>query len=217
MCNDKIGELRAGLNQLKSTFISPKVYLSDYFSDLKAQIIIACENFIKEQNDVNNEASIEALTFKSQMINEIKTFEQECQINLQSHSLQDESFRKAISDSIRTIEANLREFESNTKNTPLLLVSQPKENEEQIFDKLTSNPSISTNDYFVFDTEESISETLLLIQRAIFSSKSALFLSKDCDFMEVLSEEEMSKQVTSFGALIIIQDEFICNNELGPG
>ena len=218
MFSDKIfGELKASLNQLKSTFISPKLYLSDYFSDLKGQIIVECENFIKEQNDINNEASVKAIDFKSQMISEIKVFEQECQINLQSHSLLDENFRKTISDSIKTIEANLKEFESNSDNKPLLIVSQPKDDDELIFSKLTSNPNISTNEYLLFDVGETINETLLLIQRAIFSNKSALFLSKGCDFISSLGEEEMASEVTSFGVIVIIQDEFICKNELGSG
>ncbi len=108
-----IQELKSELESLKRAFESPLSYLFDYFKSLSSKIDLAAET-CKNKNglEINDSKYKKINDIRTNMINQIQSYENECYLNLKK----DTDFAQAIKKGFDLIELKLREFELNFSN-----------------------------------------------------------------------------------------------------
>lgn len=76
-------ELKPILNDLKSALNGPKIYLVNHFDQLRSQIDIACQTYLKA-DDLTAENKEKAQKQQQDMINEVDLFQKKCLANLET-------------------------------------------------------------------------------------------------------------------------------------
>lgn len=104
--------LKADLNNLKSVIKSPRLYLCDYFSELRNTIDIQCES--SEQNEATQSFETQSL-----LINEVDAAEKECLSKLNNNFL--------TNGILKQVKHVMTAIEVNSKTNAL--VDSPKLNE----------------------------------------------------------------------------------------
>ena len=133
-------QFKTELSQLMQVYKSLPLYVSDYFSELRNKVDIACQYFLINQNDASNEKSIQALDNQVLIIEKLKKFESNCLENLDEVNLQE------ASELIEMIETD-----ENTINASLLLTCLMKI-QKQIFLNKTFI-FVDTNSTLLKDTQ----------------------------------------------------------------
>ena len=139
------------LEQLKLLLEFPRLYISNYFSDLRTQIDLAF--FAKELAINNSEQLIELRKYWNDMIYKLNSFEEKCLI------------RRSIT-----------KFKELTKETNQMfkLVESKLDLIKQISDEEQSNEIILELDDLVYDE-------LAKIEKILFLNKTIIFLNKSED------------------------------------
>ena len=96
--------LKSDLNNLKSVIKSPRLYLSDYFTELRNKIDIQCETTIRKAV----EKTREQLEHQSLLIEEVNSFEKECFLRLDKNGLLSNAILKQVKTLMTTIESNYK-------------------------------------------------------------------------------------------------------------
>lgn len=100
---ETVEQLKTYLNNLKSVIKSPRLYLSDFFTDLRNTIDIQCESSIQKLTD--DEAS-KSLEWQSLLISEVDAFEKECLSKLNNNGVLTNSLIKQVKHVMTAIEVN---------------------------------------------------------------------------------------------------------------
>ena len=106
-----IQELKTEIESLKRAFESPLSYLFDYFKSLSSKIDLAAET-CKNNLDINDLKYKKINEIRTNMINQIQSYENECYLNLKK----DTDFIQAIKKGFDLIELKLKEFELNFRS-----------------------------------------------------------------------------------------------------
>lgn len=106
-----IQELKTEIESLKRAFESPLSYLFDYFKSLSSKIDLAAET-CKNNLDINDLKYKKINEIRTNMINQIQSYENECYLNLKK----DADFAQAIKKGFDLIELKLKEFELNFRS-----------------------------------------------------------------------------------------------------
>ncbi len=147
------------LSQLTQIYRNLPMFVSDYFTELRNKIDIACQYFLIHQSETFSEASIQALDNQVLIIEEIKAFEKICQENLNKINLQE------AYELIESVETKLI-----VRSTILAYLSK--------------------------------------IKKQIFHNKTYIFLERNSSLLK-----DTQLAFGSFGALVIVNDEFISDEE----
>ena len=101
-----IKQLKEELEALKYAYEVPRVHLVDYISRLTNTVDIAFEKYQIELDDRKSKESIEAYSSQMEIVDRIKSFEQECLDNLPTNEFE-EGFSKSVLEKIQQFELEL--------------------------------------------------------------------------------------------------------------
>lgn len=206
-----INRLYDELNMLKYMLESPDSFISNFFSDLKAEVDLA---FTKQLiNDANNKHMYKLNETYTQMIERIDLFEKECLNNQTTNSFNNEIVQELnesielvtskITNMYRHINENderpLKRFQINHmnilhKNLYIDLLFQIEDSNNQSFSQMD-------------DLEQEISD---LIHEQMFKIEKILFMNKTIMFLEKTKpkDKHLATDIT-VGKLVFITNEYI--------
>lgn len=107
-----MNELETMLSELESAVNSPKLYIVNYFDDVRNQIDIRCQTYLNK-DDLTAEVREKAMEQQGQMISEVDLLQKQCLSNFETISLEELEQRLDIlkverSDaSVRLVEKDL--------------------------------------------------------------------------------------------------------------
>jgi Leucine-rich repeat (LRR) protein len=138
-----MSSITSDLNKLKQICQIPKLYLANYFSDLRRDIDL---EFSKKLQINNHELSI-----WNSMIDKINSFEQECISNINLNAKQQEFIQTldSIHDSIQKNDSNHDEKKKLIQNEEINILKYLFKNKSIAY---TNNKLIIISDAFIFDT-----------------------------------------------------------------
>ena len=191
MTNYQFVHLTKSIEELEIILNAPRVYLSNYFSDLKNEIDLGAAilaNFkTKSANIQLQTAEIDTIYNEQTLfINQIESFENTCLNSIQLFELADQ-----------------------TKQTIDLLKLKMIE-----FGKYLSRPDseITKSNQTFQEIENAVQQSCYKLQQRLFSNKCLLFLNKKT--LKKFGVEESLLASLSIGILLFIQDQFISQTKI---
>lgn len=200
--NQILNELKVHYEQLKKLFDSPRLYMGNYFADLRSEIDIA---FIKmNQNEQSIEVKHKLNDSWFQMIENVNTFETEC-FKLRSTNTFNLDFSQEVREKIELINIILND-----------LTNQIIAEENQINETSSQQQQQSSND----SDEDSFLETANLIYEEIYKIEKILMMNKTLVFLDKSNWTDTSlfdfmNNRISFGKLLCIQNEYFGSQSIG--
>ena len=183
--NEKLGKIRSGLGQLHLIFERPRIYLHNYFANLKHEVDITCQLYINSQSIEQKKFNSQSERFKLYanniklaldhqilLIEKIANFEQECYDGLSS----DDKLELTV-------------------QIPKILQSV----EYKINDPLWAEENACKIDELLY-------RMLSRLHKLIFLNSTIFFLTK---------EELSRLKIASFGMLVLICGEFFDTRVIG--
>lgn len=192
--NSKIlNELKLHSEQLKKLFDSPRLYMSNYFADLRSEVDFA---FMKlNQNEPSIEVKHKLNDSWFQMIENVNTFETEC-FKLRSTNTFNEDFSQEVREKIELIDCILNDL-----------------NSQIAFDEPVSDQCLVDNNAKPDQEEDSFVEITNLIYEEIYKIEKILMMNKTLIFLDKTNWtdtslfDRMNNRIT-FGKLFSIQNEY---------
>lgn len=188
---NEMNDMKRKFKELKLALTVPRVYLANYFDQLRNEIDTACELFTQPAQatgELDTQITKQAHEYQALMIDEVTAFEQMCLFNSKNKHMEANVATTGV-EMIRKLEQDVENLE--------------QENSQQIR-----------------DLRELISTGLFDAQKCLFMSKALIFLTRDeyrreFEYSEVLNSAQSSANgVLSFGVLIVVDNDFIAKNKL---
>ena len=189
MANNQYVHLTKSVEELEMILNSPRVYLSNYFGDLKNEIDLGAAILVnlktKSTNIQLNEIDKiynEQLLF----INKIESFENICLNSIQLLGLADQTRQTINVCKLKIIEFGL-------------YLSRP-------------DSEITKSKQMFHEIENAVQQCCYKLQRTLFSNKCLLFLNKKT--LKQFGVAESLLASLSIGILLFVQDEFISQTRI---
>ena len=189
-----LGELlKSDLNELNEAFKRPRIYLVEYFNNLRSRIDIDCELFIQANVNLRFEV-IKQQTF---MVNELDKLEQVCLKNLPTDHLKDDVNEK-IKKNISTIQSELKLLDA--QNGQIL-----NRIDELIYRTWTLlEKELFSNTTVMYLSREDLKRVFIEIEFYNYSTGDSTRVDTQMDS----TIEKLVLNNVSFGVLYIVKNEF---------
>ena len=215
--NTKFVQLENDLYDLKSAFNSPKVYLSNYFDELRNMIDIDCSltmTFRSHEKKLS-ESDVKIMAEEQEeLVKAIRVFETECITNWQTDSFAD-FFRNKIIDAVNEIEDRMREL----KTTDVFSMNELGGllESKKLKGSTKSLRANGDSELKLYEVTQLIEKTMGQVQRVIFRDKAVVYLQKK-RLLETIRREDPDidpkkllevSNSHSVGILVFVGDTFI--------
>jgi hypothetical protein len=167
-------EVKDKLAYLKSIFELPRLFLTEFFSDLKSQVDISFATKELKEKDANLRSEIKQNWLE--IINKIEAFEKEC-FKAHKSNVFDEAIKKEITEAILFIENNL----DSQKNSVVIIEDLTYKLEKTLFLNRTIAFITRSDEFERFFKKLNKRTTvgkLIYIKNAYFSKKVINLLQK---------------------------------------
>lgn len=172
----KLAKLKADQDLLKTIFSSPRLYLSECFSEVITQIDIEAEILLATKDDPNSKPQKIEMNkiFKNWelMVETIKNFQAECLKNFPGNKF-DKETSDFVQNSLKAAEESIKNIENIAK---LILNKKPSTND---YDEDESDKDLEYFDEKYTELDDLIYDATFRLQKILNGDKCVFFLEKN--------------------------------------